>query len=91
MVAIRDGEDNASRKDLFHGEEIVGSVVKYSTKKRGVGRCWRLGSASRPRAAARSTPDLATPAYSMEPEQLNLLANTLADLKSRSAEMRRLL
>jgi hypothetical protein len=32
MVAIRDGEDNASRKDLFHGEEIVGSVVKYSTK-----------------------------------------------------------
>jgi hypothetical protein len=33
MVAIRDGEDNASRKDLFHGEEIVGSVVKYSTKK----------------------------------------------------------
>jgi len=27
----------------------------------------------------------------MEPEQLNLLANTLADLKSRSAEMRRLL
>jgi hypothetical protein len=42
-------------------------------------------------AAGRSTPDLATPAYSMEPEQLNLLANTLADLKSRSAEMRRLL
>jgi hypothetical protein len=27
----------------------------------------------------------------MEPEQLNQLANTLADLKARSAEMRRLL
>jgi hypothetical protein len=89
MVAIRVGEDNASRKDLVRGEEIIASVVKSSRRKGS--RKWR-GEALRVRGPPHAPlPTSPRAAHAMEPEQLNLLANTLADLKARSAEMRRLL